>query len=70
MKARMKDNLVERYEKALPGELDAQADRGKETKTFLRKIQGTEVELIFTAGDAFEKKDNDIFLPSDLWDEI
>ena len=68
MKARMKDNLVELYERTLPGEMEAQGDDS--TKIFLKSIEGKEVELIFTLGDAFEKNDNNVWLPDSLWVEI
>ena len=67
MKAIMKDNLIERYEQALPGELEAQGDGS--TEKFLKSIEGKEVKLVFTLGDAFEKTDNDVWLPDSLWDE-
>ena len=40
------------------------------TKQFLKSIEGKVVNLVFTAGDAFEEKDNNHWLPSDLWDAI
>ena len=60
----MKDNLIERYKKILPEEYD------EETGKFLKSIEGKEIDLLFTAGDAFEVKDNNIWLPKALWDEI
>ena len=69
MKARMKGNLVELYEKYLPGEIEAQ-ENGEETVSFLKSIEGNDINLIFTTGDAFEEKDNNIWLPDGLWDEI
>jgi len=69
MKAKMKDNLVKRYENVLPGEIAAQ-EEGYKTIAFLRSIEDQEVELVFTAEDAFEKKDNNIWLPDELWTEI
>ena len=65
----MKDNLIERYEKALPGEIAAQ-EEGYKTIAFLRSIENQEVELVFTAGDAFEREDNNTWLPDELWDAI
>lgn len=64
MRAQMRDNLVERYKKVMPDEFDE--DIGE----FLEEIEGCVVDLVFTAGDAFEKKDNNIWLPDCLWDEI
>lgn len=69
MKARMRDNLIERYEKILPGEIAADED-GYKTIAFLRSIENQEIELVFIAGDAFEKKDDDIWLPDSLWDAL
>jgi hypothetical protein len=68
MKARMKENLIELYEQALPGELEAQGDGS--TEKFLKSIEGKEVELVFTLGDAFEKTDNNVWLPNSLWVEL
>jgi len=66
----MKNNLVERYNKALPGELEAQEVLGFTTIAFLQSIEGKEVELVFTAGDAFEKENNNIWLPDSLWIKV
>lgn len=71
MKALMKTNLIERYDKAMPGELDACDEDGKRCIIdLLTSIEGKEVDLVFTAGDAFEKADNNVWLPNDLWDGI
>lgn len=67
--AKMKVNLVDRYKKALPGELDGHED-SEEIITFLKSIENKEVVLVFTAGDAFEKNDNNIWLPDDLWELV
>ena len=64
MKAQMKTGLCEIYKHAMPEEFDA------EIEAFLNSIDGKEVELIFTGGDAFEKDDNNIWLPNYLWMEI
>ena len=69
MKVKMKDNLIERYRNILPGEIEAQ-EEGYKTIAFLRSIEDQEIELVFTAGSAFEKKDNNIWLPDELWDKI
>ena len=71
MKARMKNNLVDLYTKALPKELDA-CDHQEQSERieFLESIEGKEVELVFTGGDAFEKNDNNLWLPDSLWEEI
>lgn len=71
MKAKMRTGLVELYEKLLPGEIEAQGNiEGQKTIEFLNSIDGKEVELVFTASDAFEKNDNNVFLPDELWDKI
>ncbi len=41
-----------------------------ETKKFLKSIEGREVELRFSGPDAFEKNDNNHWLPSSLWTPI
>ena len=67
MKARIKDTLVPRYIALFPDVLDYPDE---ETLKFLNSIEGKEVELVFTGVDAFEKNDNNIWLPDCLWDEI
>ena len=85
MKAKMKDNLIMRYQTSsdliYPAH-DGCYERNEllavkkvhgwaeyfKLKLFLKGIEGKSVELVFTAGDAFEKKDNNVWLPSDLWD--
>ena len=69
MKAKMRDNLEKRYRAALPGELEA-VENTNHVIGFLKSIEGKEVDLIFTGGDAFEKNDNNIWLKDELWDEI
>lgn len=64
MKARMKDNLVARYSLLMPDEID------DETIEFLDSIDGKVVDLTFTCGDAFEKNNNNIWLPDELWTKI
>ena len=67
----MKDHLVMRYENAMPNELvSCDLEDKLHRINFLESIEGKEVELVFTAGDAFEKVDNDIWLPDSLWEEI
>lgn len=39
-------------------------------KLFLKSIEGKVIDLIFTYGDAFEKNDDNYWLPNELWDEI
>ncbi len=41
-----------------------------DTKEFLKSIEGKVIDLVFTAGDAFEKEDNNHWLPDSLWDAI
>lgn len=67
MKAQMRDKLVPRYLALVPDVVDAPDN---EIKAFLESIEGEKVDLVFTGADAFEKKDNNIWLPDCLWDEI
>jgi hypothetical protein len=64
MRARMKTDLIERYEKANQNCMD------EDLRSFLLSIEGKDVELVFTDGDAFEKSDDNFWLPNDLWDVI
>lgn len=66
MKARMRADLIERAKAVFTGphELDA------EYKDFLKSIEGREVELVFIGKDAFEKYDDNFWLPDCLWDEL
>jgi len=71
MKAKMKDNIIFLYEQSLPGELDCLTDVDRQaTINFLKSIEGREVNLVFTGGDAFEEVDNNIWLPGGLWDAL
>ena len=36
-------------------------------KEFLKSIEGKIIELVFLRGDAFEKHDNNYWLPESLW---
>lgn len=77
MRALMKTNLIAEYQicPELRGELPAvwQLCGWQEyvtLKLFLKSIEGKIVTLVFTLGDAFEKEDNNVWLPASLWDEI
>jgi hypothetical protein len=37
---------------------------------FLKSIEDKEVNLVFIGQDAFEKNDNNWWLPDCLWDEV
>ena len=70
----MKKNLITRYQLSneLRGEMKAVEEMCgwqslMDLKMFLKSIEGKVVELVFTAGDAFEKNDNNVWLPQDLW---
>jgi len=63
MKAKMKEDLIRLYKQIMPEEYD------EEIGDFLRSIEGKEVDLVFTGGDAFERANNNIWLPSCLWVE-
>ena len=88
MKAKMKDNLIFRYQtckefdyRQMGGGGDfmneLQAVKGAQSmmnyfdlKQFLKSIEGKIVDLIFTCGAAFEKNDNNFWLPSELWEAV
>ena len=65
MKAKMKTNLIPRYTALSPDIIDFPDE---ETQRFLLSIEGRDVELVFIGPDAFEKEDNDFWLPACLWD--
>ena len=69
MKVLMQDNLIEKYNKVLPGELLHQ-ERAMETINFLKSIEGKKINIRFTNGDAFEEEDDNIWLPNSLWEKI
>jgi hypothetical protein len=71
MKAKMKTGLIALYDEALPKERFALSPEDREElDNFLLSLEGKVVSLVFTAGDAFEEKDNNFWLPPSLWDEI
>ena len=41
-----------------------------QTKLFLKSIEGKIVDLVFCGGDAFEKNDNNHWLPDELWEVV
>ena len=88
MKARMKSNLITRYQlcpefnyrhrspiSSCPNELIGVKEEWGwleyfKTKQFLKSIEGKVVDLVFIGNDAFEKNDNNHWLPNSLWDAI
>ena len=85
MKARMRDNLIVRYQ--LCSEFKYNRDCGEtnellavkkmhgwleyiKTKEFLKSIEGKVVDLVFIGKDAFEKNDNNHWLPNELWEAV
>lgn len=64
IKAKMRDNLIQRYKEIMPLEYSP------ELGTFLLSIENKVVTLVFTGEDAFEENDNNWWLPKCLWDEI
>ena len=67
MKAKMRDNLIPRYIALSPDVVDFPDE---ELQSFLRSIEGREVNLVFVGPDAFEENDNDVWIPDCLWDEV
>jgi hypothetical protein len=63
MKAKMEENLIERYKAIMPDEYN------EEIGAFLKSIEGKEVELRFIGPDAFEVVNDDIWLPDCLWEK-
>ena len=65
MKARIVDNLLDVIEKEM-GEFEGHRNDPEFLK-LCERIQGKEVELVFAHGDAFEKEDNNYWLPECCW---
>lgn len=71
MRAKMKSNLLELYIIEFPEILPhGTAEEDAKCLRFIASIEGKEVELVFTGPDAFEKNDNNYWLPNSMWDEI
>jgi hypothetical protein len=86
MKAKMKDNLIFRYQtckefdyRQMGGDFMNELQAVKinsgmidyfELKQFLKSIEGKIVDLVFTCGDAFEENNNNFWLPSELWEAV
>ena len=68
MRALVVDDLLEAIEKEL-GEVENHRNDDKFLE-LCNKIQGKEVELAFIGDDAFEKQDNNYWLPNSCWEEI
>ena len=68
MKAKIVDNLLDVIE------FEMGAIEGHRNDTdFLKlrdRIEGKVVELVFTHGDAFEKEDNNYWLPDSCWEAV
>ena len=62
MKVRMKHGLCDIYQSIMPKEFD------DDVEDFLNSIDGKDVELVFIGPDAFEKNDNNYWLPNELWE--
>ncbi len=68
---KMKNELATRYRERLPGEMEALSKSEKvKLVTFLASIEGQIIDIVFTAGDAFEKQDDNYWLPDELWEEV
>lgn len=67
IRARMKDDLVRRFRVFFP---ESPIDADPEWLAFVQSIEGKEVTLKFTCGDAFEEVDDNYWLPDCMWDEV
>jgi hypothetical protein len=65
IRARMADDLVPKFAAYFVGH-----DMDDEWRDFLRSIEGQEVTLRFTHGDAFEQVNNQYWLPDFSWTPI
>lgn len=62
------DMSVERFAEVV--KLEGFGDHGVEIAEFLNSISGKEVDLVFTHGDAFEKNEDNTWLPNELWERV
>ena len=68
MKAKIKKDLLNIIEKEM-----GEAEGHRTDPEFLKlcdRIAGKEVELVFIGDDAFEKEDNNYYLPDCCWEKI
>lgn len=66
--AKIHDNFVELMEEFFRGEL-SEKDKA-ELRVLADRIAGKVVELTFVCGDAFEKIDNNWWLPNCTWEPV
>lgn len=64
MFVRMREGLIQLYEQVNPTCMDA------EIAGFLASIEGQIIEVVFIGQDAFEKENNNIWLPNELWEKL
>lgn len=72
IRARIVENLAARMEEYFGPEEMADAGEGEKRyhRIFCEAVQGKVVELVFIGDDAFEKVDNNTWIPSHLWTEV
>ena len=68
MKAKIVNNLLETINKYFRGTEGHRTDQ--EFLKLCERIQGEEVNLVFSSGDAFEEIDNNYWLPECCWEEV
>lgn len=71
IKARIADDFYQKLQDFHGLPLDTPESAGERYyKIFCDTVQGKVVELVFTGDDAFEKVDNNIWIPSTCWTEV
>ena len=68
MRARIIPDLIDVIDAHFLGKEGHRTD--PEFLALAERIAGTEVDLVFTAGDAFEAADNNWWLPPCCWTEV
>ena len=68
MRAKIVDNLLETIDDFFEGKEGHRTN--PEFLALCERIAGKEVDLVFTAGDAFEVIDNNYWLPDCCWTAI
>lgn len=68
MKVKIVNNLVDIIDDFFEGKEGHRTD--PKFIALSKRISGKKVELVFIGSDAFEKEDNNYWLPDCCWDEI
>lgn len=68
IRARMKDDLLRRLDEFFGQMQGCRSD--EKLRALCERIKGKEVTLVFTGDDAFEREDDNYWLPDCTWEPI